>query len=114
MNLKSTQLKIAFGKFVIIASMFSMVGCSSMATPGLSTAELDTFQVDCRYKEQQIRFLQSQRMTSNQKLGAGLRNIFAPWEALTDSDNYEDREQISSQRKEWMLNQTLLQIKQQC
>lgn len=94
--------------------MSSIVGCSSIATPGLSTAELDTFQVDCRHKEQQIRFLQSQRMTPDQKLGAGLRNIFAPWEAFTDSENYEDRDQISSQRKEWLLNQTLLQIKQQC
>ena len=114
MKIKCALSKIAFGSFAITATLFSS-GCAYQ-TPQQPMAmyHLDHFQIDCRIKEQQILFLQSQRTTRDDNLVANIQNAITPWTAITTPNSYYERQQIVTQRTNWTINQLLMSIDKQC
>lgn len=96
-----------------IAILGSLGGCSTTRQP-MASYDLDHFRVDCKNKEAQIRFLQSQRSTRDDRLLAAVTNAVTPWQMITNPVQYYEREQIRIGRTDWIINQTLREIATQC
>ena len=80
----------------------------------MRSADLDYFQVNCDIKEQQIKFLQSQRTTRDQQLWARLSNVLQPWQSMTDPDAYKQRHRVGQGYTNWVLDQHLMAIARDC
>jgi hypothetical protein len=80
----------------------------------LSYHDLERFQIDCSRKEEQIRFLQSQRTSRDDALWAWMQNYVMGWEQYTDPDAYHERASIASRRTNWLINQNLMMIQRNC
>jgi putative AlgH/UPF0301 family transcriptional regulator len=80
----------------------------------MATLDLDWFQVNCRLKEQQIAFLQSQRQTSNERLAAGGQRLLTPWKVITDPATFQQQTVIHNGYHNWSINQLLLQLANNC
>jgi len=50
--------------------------------------DINTFQVDCSKRNEQIVMLDSMRSTRDDRSLAKLKNIFQPWLKVTDPDQY--------------------------
>ena len=48
--------------------------------------DLESFQINCRIKEQQIKFLQSMRSGRDERMLAGVGNLTQPWSRWTDNE----------------------------
>ena len=104
------RLSIVFGAFAIIVILL-MTGCSASTTPTYSmpVRDLNHYQVDCSKKEEQIRFIQSMRPSNQQRnTSAVLSTIPFAW--LADAGNRGGHEDVASGRKDWMLNQILMEL----
>ena len=111
MNKLAVKSKLAFGAFVTIVSVFN-VGCANYSP--VMSSHLDSFQIDCRIKEQQVRFLQSMRNTNNEKFNARATNAVMPWTMITDSSNYQHRQGVQTGYNDWVINQLLLRLGYDC
>lgn len=58
-------------KFLIIGVCLAQVACSTPAR--MSVNDLSTYQIDCSHREEQYKFLESQRYSSNDRLKLGLQ-----------------------------------------
>lgn len=76
--------------------------------------DLARFEIDCSRKEEQIRFLQSLRASSDDQFWHRLESRFRPWGAVTNSDQHTQRNQVGSGRTNWLINQNLLMIQRNC
>ena len=114
MNSVKVQLKHAFGIFVITASVFSSGCASNPQRQPMASVDLEYFQVDCKIRQQQIVLLQNMRTNRDDSLVANVGNILQPWQAFTRPDQYYQRSQIGSSRVNWLINQHLLTIQNQC
>ena len=102
-----------FGICAILAILLT-TGCSTAQRTPMGFVDLDYYQVDCRKKPEQIAFLQSMRPTRDEKLFAGLSAIFQPWQYVSDPYNYDSRRAMSSGRTEWLINQKLMELRDNC
>jgi hypothetical protein len=69
-----------FGTCVMFASLFS--GCASYVEPGrvpMATVDLNTFQVNCAIKDQQVTMLQSMRQSRDDTFMARLKSMTEPF-----------------------------------
>ena len=69
-----------FGTCVMFASLSS--GCASYVEPGrvpMSTVDLNTFQIDCKLKVQQVAMLQSMRQNRNDTFMAQMKSMTDPF-----------------------------------
>lgn len=107
-NIKQ-QLKLAFGAFAIIASV--SINAQSRV---MSTVDLDHFQIDCRIKAQQIQFLQSMRVTADERMAAGLTNIALLWQRFTQPAEFQQRANIGNGYSNWTINQLLVRLAHDC
>ena len=107
------QSKLAFGICVIIASVFS-TGCATGTQRVMPVDDLNRFQIDCRIKPQQIKFLQSLRTSQDDKLGARMANVVQPWTVVTDHSNYRQRALVGNGYTDWSINQLLLRLSHDC
>lgn len=80
----------------------------------MRSADLGYFQINCNIKQEQIKFLQSQRVTRDQQFFARVANSVRPWEAVTDPDQYAQRLRIGQGHTNWLIDQQLLQIAKDC
>ena len=80
----------------------------------MAFVDLDRYQIDCRYKAQQIAMLQSMRPTPDDRLFARIENAFNPFSIITDTNQHFDRKAISSGRTEWIINQKLMALRDDC
>lgn len=103
--------RIAFGAFVIIASVFS-TGCATRHP--MPVADLEYFQIDCRIKHQQVAWLQSMRTTPDDRLLAGVANILAPWKVITDPHGRYQKNAMHIGQSDWLINQHLMSIGRNC
>jgi len=103
------QLNIASGVLSIIATVL-IAGCSTTApTYSLSTKSLNHYQVDCSNKHAQIRYIQSMRPTNQQRnVASGIATIPFAW--MFDYGNYTAQRDVAHGRKDWMLNQILMEL----
>ena len=80
---------IAFGTCAIIVSLCS--GCATQPTPtrvSMATHDLNHFVIDCRRQQQQIDFLQSIRVSDEERTASRLRMMVKPWEAFSAPQVY--------------------------
>jgi hypothetical protein len=103
----------AFGVCVTLAVLLT-TGCSTVQRTPMGFADLDHFQINCKKKAEQIAFLQSMRPTNDEKLFAGLSTIFQPWNYVTDPYGYDSNRAVSTGRSEWLINQLLMELRDNC
>lgn len=99
-----------FGASVISVSLFS--GCAVQQP--LHAIDLENFQINCRMKEQQIRFLQSMRVGRDDRMYAGVGNITQPWSRWTDAEEHHQRRSMATGRTNWLINQHLMHLARDC
>ena len=78
---------LKFGLCVITVSLFS--GCATQIDPArvpMRTVDLNTYQINCRLKDQQVAFLQSMRQTRDEQFGAVMRSRMRPFSWTADHD----------------------------
>jgi len=81
------RFAIAFGTCVMCVGLFS--GCASQIDPRrlpMNTVDLNTYQINCRLKDQQVAFLQSMRQSPNEQFAAQMRSTFRPFSWTHDHD----------------------------
>jgi hypothetical protein len=79
---------LAFGMSATLAILCS--GCAAPASRQMGFSDINTFQVDCSKRNEQIVMLNSMRSTRDDRSLAKLKNIFQPWLQATDPDQYAD------------------------
>jgi len=79
---------LAFGMCATLAILCS--GCAAPASRQMGFGDINTFQVDCSKRNEQIVMLDSMRSTRDDRSLAKLKNIFQPWLKVTDPDQYAD------------------------
>ena len=89
-------------------------GCSTVQRTPMGFQDLDHFQIDCNKKAQQIAFLQSMRPTPDEKLMAGFSAMLQPWAYVTDPYGQDSKRVVSTGRTEWLINQHLMTIRDNC
>jgi hypothetical protein len=90
-TMKTTVRKFAtvFGTCVITASLFS--GCAMQPAPNripMSTMDLNYYRIDCSRKQEQIEFLQSQRISRDEQFAARMRLMWRGDQLITDPRVY--------------------------
>ena len=105
--------KLVFGICAVSVILFS-TGCSIRPSRPMTFVDLDHYQINCRYKTQQIAMLQSMRPTPDDRLFARIENALNPFSIITDTDQYLDRKAVSAGRTEWLLNQKLMALRDDC
>jgi hypothetical protein len=114
MPLRSAPRVLVSGACVIIASLFS-TGCQVVPVrEPMAIVDLERFTVDCRIKEQQIQMLQSMRTSADDRLWNHMRNVVAPWQHYTQPGAWRQRQQLSQGRSDWLINQNLLILGNNC
>ena len=102
-------IKRLCGIFVIIA-----VFNTANAEMPMNIHDLDTFQLDCSKKQQQVEFLQSLRSSSDQRTGARLQSFLTPWKWFTDPEGQERIYNVGEGSYNWIINQHLWTLKNNC
>lgn len=85
MNKTVLLSKNVFGLCVIIASLCS--GCATApdrARVPMHVNDLNSYQVACKDRKNQVEQLQSMRTDANEELAARFRIMFQPWRMWTD------------------------------
>ena len=114
-NMRDTVPRFAsvYGVCVTLAILLT-TGCSTVQRTPMGFADLDHFKIDCRKKSEQIAFLQSMRPTPDEKLLAGFSAMFQPWAYVTDPYGQDSKRVVSTGRSEWVINQHLMTIRDNC
>jgi len=114
-NMQDTVPRFAsvYGICVTLAILCN-AGCSTVQRTPMGFQDLDHFQIDCKKKVQQIAFLQSMRPTPDEKLIAGFSAMLQPWAYLTDPYGQDSKQAVSTGRTEWLINQHLMTIRDNC
>ena len=102
-----------YGVCVTLAILLT-TGCSTVQRTPMGFVDLDHFRIDCKKKTQQIAFLQSMRPTPDEKLFAGFSAMLQPWTYITDPYGQDSRQVVSSGRSEWIINQHLMTLRDNC
>lgn len=76
--------------------------------------DLNHFQIDCRRKDEQIRFLTSMLSNQDEMLLARLKNLATPWRLVTDPQGQSETHNVGSGRTNWLIQQNLYLIKANC
>ena len=114
-NMRDTVPRFAsvYGVCVTLAILLT-TGCSTVQRTPMAFVDLDHFKVNCRKKGEQIAFLQSMRPTNDEKLFAGLSTIFQPWNYIVDPYGHDSNRAVSTGRSEWVINQLLMELRDNC
>ena len=114
-NMRDTVPRFAsvYGVCVTLAVLLT-TGCSTVQRTPMGFADLDGFQIDCRRRGEQMAFLQSMRPTNDEKLFAGFGAMLQPWTYLSDPYAQDSRRVVSTGRSEWLINQKLMELRDNC
>lgn len=89
MKLTAHKFASVFGSCVIAVSLCS--GCATqpdVTRIPMNRADLNYFRIDCSRKEEQVRMLQSMRITADEQFAAQMRIMVKPYEYVTDPNAY--------------------------
>ena len=111
MNKTVLPSKLACGVCVIAVTLLGS-GCTTRQP--MSAMDLSYFQIDCSRKKEQIQFLNSMRVTDDDRIINGITNILSPWERYQDSPASVQRQQIHRGRTNWLINQKLSRLAKDC
>lgn len=82
-------------------------------TQPMYAVDLDSFRVDCRIKEQQIRMLQSMRAGPDTQFINRVEKAINPLGFLDPESAYQ-RQEIARGRTDWLINQHLMTLRNNC
>lgn len=100
---------IKCGKFVLYASVFSLVGCAAQR-PYVPTEQLGSFKVDCSIAEQQVAWLLSIKPTAIEKQNARVNvAFFGPW-----SKEYSANKELAENKIDWLIDYNIRDVYRQC
>ena len=90
-------------------------GCAATPThQPMNYVDLNHFQIDCKRKDEQIKFLMSQLSNGDDMLMARLKNFVTPWRAVTNPDEYNQTRVVGSGNTNWLIRQNLYLIRANC
>jgi len=102
--------KMQNGLCCIIASVLVSGCATNAASRNITYDELNHFVVDCSIKEEQIRFLNSQRMTANEKMAARFQDAFVPFLGIFAPDMKRNNHMAGSGSRDFMMRQVLQEL----
>lgn len=111
MNMSRKSVAVS-GICVTLAILCS--GCSTVRSQPMRFTDLDSFQIDCSRRTEQIALLQSMRSTPDDRLFALLSNTVQPWKQFSDPDQYQDNMVRGYGRSDWVINQKLMELRDNC
>lgn len=76
--------------------------------------DLDNMVINCEHKEEQMKLLNSLRPTRDDRAVAAIINTLTFWRAYSDPEEYYHNQEIQSGRYQWIINQKILQLQQNC
>jgi hypothetical protein len=100
------------GICVTLAIMCS--GCAAPRSEPMGFTELDSFQIDCSRRAEQIALLQSMRSTPDDRLLARASNAVQPWLAYTNPEQQYNNAMRGYNRTNWVINQKLIALRDDC
>lgn len=80
----------------------------------MSYHDLTYFRIDCGRKAEQIRFLESQRPSRDDRLWAWVTNYVRGWDQYTQPDQYRERQAVAGRHIDWVINQRLMELARNC
>jgi hypothetical protein len=89
-------------------------GCSTIGSQPMRFSDLDHFQIDCARRNEQMALLQSMRSTPDDRLFALLSNKVQPWKQFSDPDQYNENAIRGYGRGDWVINQKLMELRDNC
>ena len=104
---------IVYGTCVTLAILFN-AGCASVQQTPMGFQDLNHFKINCKKKAEQIAFLQSMRPTNDEKLFAGFSTMLQPWKYITNPYGHDSNRAVSTGRSEWLINQLLMELRDNC
>jgi len=102
------------GLCCIIASVLISGCATSAAQQNVSYQDLNYFVINCSMKEEQIRFLNSQRLTKDQKLMARFQAAFIPFAKFLTPDAHARNFSGGWGQNDRMINQILRELDNNC
>lgn len=140
MKLKRVITNVLFGSCVIIATQQANAERPARVTPDAGPAVshseyhsddyydkvkvkqvipldemLDTFQIDCSRKKEQVIFLQGFRQSKLQMIGARFQSMITPAPVkIVKQDKYRELNHIGKGDVNWIIDQKLLKLKNNC
>jgi hypothetical protein len=97
--------------FIIVISCSS---CSTIGSRPMMFSDLDSLQINCGQRSQQIALLQSMRSTPDDRLLALLSNTVQPWKQFSNPEQYQENALIGYGRTNWVINQKLMELRDNC
>ena len=89
-------------------------GCAAPRSEPMGFADLDSFQIDCSRRTEQIALLQSMRSTPDDRLVARASNAIQPWLAYTNPEQHYNNANRGYGRADWVINQKLIELRDNC
>ena len=77
-------------------------------------ADLDSFQIDCSQRTEQIALLQSMRSTRDDRLVARASNAIQPWLAYTNPEQHYNNANRGYGRADWVIHQKRIELRDIC
>ena len=111
MNMSRKSVVVS-GICVTLAILCS--GCASTRSEPMGFADLDSFQIDCSRRNEQIFLLQSMRSTRDDRLIARASNALQPWLAYTNPEQHYNNANRGYGRADWVVNQKLIELRDNC
>ena len=111
MNMSRKSVAVS-GICVTLAILCS--GCASTRSDPMGFADLDSFQIDCSRRNEQIFLLQSMRSTRDDRLIARASNAIQPWLAYTNPEQHYNNANRGYGRADWVINQKLIALRDNC
>ena len=109
----SRKSAVVSGICVTLAILCS--GCATTTgTQPMRFSDLDSFQINCKRRTEQIALLQSMRSTPDDRLFALLSNTVQPWKQFSNPEQYRENAIRGLGRSEWVINQKLMELRDNC
>ena len=92
------------------------MGCAGTPTinRSMTAQDLNSFQIDCTRRDEQIQLLLAQLSTRDDRLLAWWTNYLMPWDSYLGDSDYLVRREIAGRQTNWQIQQNLYHIKKFC
>lgn len=105
-------------KIAVIAALFVLSGCSTTATTTavrMDYESINNFKIDCAHKQEQIDFLRSQQLTTNETFVNAFMVTGTLGYINSNADGtYNDRRKMFDNSHKAIINAKIDQIRQYC
>ena len=109
----SRKSAVVSGICVTLAILCSGCATTTGSQP-MRFADLNSFQINCNRRAEQMAMLQSMRSTPDDRLFALLSNTVQPWKQFSDPEQYNENIIRGYGRGDWVINQKLMELRDNC